>query len=77
MLSQKSHRGRIHRYRFSARFDDLISAERPVYRAGRVAAIDLLALRPGHRVLDIGRGTVPSADSTVSDFSGVDPARLR
>ena len=45
------------RYRFSARFYDLISAEWPVYRAGRVAAIDLLALRPGHRVLDIGCGT--------------------
>ena len=45
------------RYRASARFYDLISAEWPVYRAGRVAAIDLLALRPGHRVLDIGCGT--------------------
>ena len=45
------------RYRLSARFYDLISAERPVYRAGRMAAIDLLALRAGHRVLDIGSGT--------------------
>jgi len=45
------------RYRTSARFYDLISAEWPVYRAGRVAAIDLMALRPGHRVLDIGCGT--------------------
>ena len=45
------------RYRASARFYDLISAEWPVYRAGRVAAIDLIALRPGHRVLDIGCGT--------------------
>jgi len=34
------------RYRTSARFYDVISAEWPVYRAGRVAAIDLLALRP-------------------------------
>ena len=48
---------RTARYRASARFYDLISAEWPVYRAGRVAAIDLLALRPGHRVLDIGCGT--------------------
>lgn len=45
------------RYRSSARFYDLISAEWPVYRAGRPAAIDLLALRPGDRVLDIGCGT--------------------
>lgn len=44
-------------YRSSARFYDLISFEWPVYRAGRVAAIDLMALRPGHRVLDIGCGT--------------------
>jgi demethylmenaquinone methyltransferase/2-methoxy-6-polyprenyl-1,4-benzoquinol methylase len=48
---------RTARYRTSARFYDLISAEWPVYRAGRVAAIDLMALRPGHRVLDIGCGT--------------------
>lgn len=45
------------RYRASARVYDLISAEWPVYRAGRVAAIDLMALRPGDRVLDIGCGT--------------------
>ena len=48
---------RTARYRTSARFYDLISAEWPVYRAGRVAAIDLMALRPGQRVLDIGCGT--------------------
>ena len=48
---------RTGRYRSSARFYDLISAEWPVYRAGRVAAIDLMALRPGHHVLDIGCGT--------------------
>ena len=48
---------RTARYRTSARFYDVISAEWPVYRAGRAAAIDLLALRPGHRVLDIGCGT--------------------
>lgn len=45
------------RYRFSARYYDLISAEWPVYRAGRIAAINLLALRPGQRILDIGCGT--------------------
>lgn len=48
---------RTGRYRSSARFYDLISAEWPVYRAGRVAAIDLMALRSGHHVLDIGCGT--------------------
>ncbi|MFZ2172440.1 MAG: methyltransferase domain-containing protein [Rhodococcus sp. (in: high G+C Gram-positive bacteria)] len=45
------------RYRTSARFYDLISAEWPVYRAGRVAAIDLLVLQPGGHVLDVGCGT--------------------
>jgi len=45
------------RYRCSARFYDVISAEWPVYRGGRIAAINLMALRPGHRVLDIGCGT--------------------
>ncbi|WP_235870692.1 class I SAM-dependent methyltransferase [Rhodococcus xishaensis] len=44
-------------YRTSARFYDLISAEWPVYRSGRVAAIDLLALQPGEHVLDVGCGT--------------------
>ena len=44
-------------YRAWARFYDVISAEWPVYRAGRIAAIDLLALQPGHHVLDIGCGT--------------------
>lgn len=45
------------RYQSSARFYDLISAEWPVYRAGRVAAIGLLAPEPGQHVLDIGCGT--------------------
>ncbi|HYO00355.1 MAG TPA: methyltransferase domain-containing protein [Mycobacterium sp.] len=45
------------RYTASARFYDRISLEWPVYGAGRVVAIDLLALRPGHHVLDVGCGT--------------------
>ena len=48
---------RTARYRSSARFYDLISGEWPVYGAGRVAAMGLLALRRGDRVLDIGCGT--------------------
>ncbi|NUR25449.1 MAG: methyltransferase domain-containing protein [Catenulispora sp.] len=45
------------RYRFGARFYDTLSAERLVYRAGRVAAIELLGLRAGDRVLVVGCGT--------------------
>ncbi len=45
------------RYRAGARWYDLISFERPVYRAGRVAGIAALALRAGARVLDVGCGT--------------------
>lgn len=36
---------------------DLLSLEWPVYRAGRVAGIAGLELRPGDRVLDLGCGT--------------------
>lgn len=36
---------------------DLLSLEWPVYRAGRVAGITALELRPGDRVLDLGCGT--------------------
>lgn len=35
----------------------MLSAERPVYRSGRLRAIDLLELRAGDRVLDVGCGT--------------------
>ena len=45
------------RYRSSARFYDLISAEWPIYRVGRIAAIDLLGLQQDESVLDIGCGT--------------------
>jgi len=45
------------RYRFGARFYDVLSAERLVYRRGRLAAFELLDLRPGQRVLLVGCGT--------------------
>lgn len=45
------------RYTLSARCYDAVSAEWPVYRVGRVAAIHALRLRPGLRVLDLGCGT--------------------
>lgn len=36
---------------------DLLSLEWPVYRAGRLAGVEQLGLRPGARVLDLGCGT--------------------
>ena len=36
---------------------DVLSGEWPVYRVGRVAAIEQLGLRMGDRVLDVGCGT--------------------
>ncbi len=45
------------RYSGGARFYDVLSGERPVYRAGRVTGIADLQLHAGDRVLDIGCGT--------------------
>ncbi|MEY2849656.1 MAG: hypothetical protein RI885_2323 [Actinomycetota bacterium] len=49
--------GLFRRYSAGARFYDVISGERAVYRAGRVAAVELLGLSPGDVVLDLGCGT--------------------
>lgn len=49
--------GSRERYRSGARLYDVLSAEWPVYRIGRVEAIRLLDPRPGERVLDLGCGT--------------------
>lgn len=48
---------RLPRYGSAARWYDLLSMERPVYRAGRVTGIGLLNVPTGGRVLDIGCGT--------------------
>lgn len=45
------------RYRRGARVYDVVSGEWPVYGAGRRAALDLLDLAPGERVIDLGCGT--------------------
>lgn len=45
------------RYGAGARFYDVLSGERPVYRTGRLRGIAALHLRPGARVLDVGCGT--------------------
>lgn len=45
------------KYGIFAPFYDLLSAEYPVYRAGRKTGIAALAPRPGDQVLDVGCGT--------------------
>lgn len=47
----------IPRYKTGAALYDVLSGERPVYRIGRVRAIDQLGLQAGDCVLDIGCGT--------------------
>ena len=45
------------RYTAGARVYDVLSGEQFVYRAGRVAGIEALALKRGDIVLDLGCGT--------------------
>lgn len=45
------------KYRFGTQFYDALSGEWAVYRSGRVAGIELMGLRPGDTVVDIGCGT--------------------
>ncbi|KQZ23593.1 class I SAM-dependent methyltransferase [Microbacterium sp. Root553] len=47
----------MRRYGAGARWYDVLSGERPVYRAGRQAGIALLDLSPGDSVVDLGCGT--------------------
>lgn len=45
------------RYTAGARFYDALSGEKLVYRAGRVAGVEMLGLHSGDTVLDLGCGT--------------------
>ncbi len=58
-------------YGWSAPFYDLISAEWPVYRAGRVARVEALGLRPGDRVVDVGWSNVDLVHGNAAALHGV------
>jgi S-adenosylmethionine-diacylgycerolhomoserine-N-methlytransferase len=45
------------RYDFISPIYESVALEWPIYRTGRVLGIELLALAPGHTVLDVGCGT--------------------
>lgn len=47
----------LRRYGVGARWYDVLSGERWVYRAGREAGVALLGVRPGDVVIDLGCGT--------------------
>ena len=47
----------MRRYGVGARWYDVLSGERPVYRTGRLAGISLLDLSPGDAVVDLVCGT--------------------
>ncbi|MEO8750298.1 MAG: methyltransferase domain-containing protein [Allobranchiibius sp.] len=68
------------RYGPGAQWYDVLSMERAIYRAGRVALIEALHIAPGERVLDIGCGTglsLPLLAEAVGDTGqivGLDPS---
>ncbi|MDN5744851.1 MAG: methyltransferase domain-containing protein [Nocardioidaceae bacterium] len=84
-MSTPERRGlHLPRYRWGARVYDHLSAERFVYRHGRLVLSNLLGLKPGERVLLVGCGTgldlpwVTAAVGSTGQVVGVDrsPAML-